>query len=306
LQWGVEAIDLLRRAAPRARLVLTLHDYLLLCPREGQLLTTAGRPCRGPSLDACRRCLPDRSTVEFALRDRSLRDACRAFDQLIAPSEFLRDRFIAAGWDAARIAVLRNGAAADPPAPSRLAPDGRRDRFAIFGNCSRFKGTLVALEASSRLSVAGIDHALALHGSAAAQGEVFQQELAEALAATPAATQPGAYAPGDLPARIAAADWVVVPSLWWEHAPLVILEAFRHRRPVICSGIGGMAELVTDGVNGLHAPAGDAAGLAAAMRQAATQPGLWTQLVNSIQPPRIMPMVVDDHVKLYHELCRAA
>ena len=40
------------------------------------------------------------------------------------------------------------------------------------------------------------------------------------------------------------ADWIVVPSIWWENAPLVILEARAAGRPVICSGIGGMAELV--------------------------------------------------------------
>ena len=38
------------------------------------------------------------------------------------------------------------------------------------------------------------------------------------------------------------ADWIVVPSIWWENAPLVILEARAAGRPVICSGIGGMAE----------------------------------------------------------------
>ena len=67
---------------------------------------------------------------------------------------------------------------------------------------------------------------------------------------------------------MAEVDWVVVPSIWWENAPLVIQEAFRHRRPVICGDIGGMAEMVRDGVDGLHAPverprrpgAGDAPG----------------------------------------------
>ena len=47
-------------------------------------------------------------------------------------------------------------------------------------------------------------------------------------------------------------DWVVVPSIWWETGPLVVMEAFQYGRPVICSDIGGMSEKVTDGVNGLH------------------------------------------------------
>ena len=52
--------------------------------------------------------------------------------------------------------------------------------------------------------------------------------------------------------RAAVANYVVVPSIWWENSPVVIQEAYAARRPVICSGIGGMAEKVIDGVTGLH------------------------------------------------------
>ena len=95
---------------------------------------------------------------------------------------------------------------------------------------------------------------------------------------------------------MAAADWVVVPSIWFENAPLVILEAFRHRRPVICGGIGGMAELVTDGVDGLHAPVGDPAGLAAVLRRAAEEPGLWDRLVAGIRPPPDLDVAARRHL----------
>ena len=42
------------------------------------------------------------------------------------------------------------------------------------------------------------------------------------------------------------------PSIWWENSPVVIQESFFHGRPMICSNIGGMAEKITDGVDGLH------------------------------------------------------
>jgi glycosyltransferase involved in cell wall biosynthesis len=70
----------------------------------------------------------------------------------------------------------------------------------------------------------------------------------------------------------------VIPSIWWENSPLVIQEAFFHRRPIICSDIGGMAEKVTDGVNGIQFRRGNAHSLAGAMRRAAETPGLWDQL----------------------------
>ncbi|MEO3475140.1 glycosyltransferase family 4 protein [Roseomonas sp. CAU 1739] len=306
LLWGMEGIDWLRRILPRATMVATLHDYFLLCPREGQLLTADGRLCQGPSGDACRRCFPDRLVSDFMLRELGLRGAFTAFDTLIAPSAFLRDRFIQAGWDAERLRLLRNAIPAAEPAPHRGAADGRRDRFAVFGNVNRFKGALVALAASARLSAEGVAHGLAIHGDTAWQSDAYLAEFAAAIEAAPAARHHGAYAPVELRARIAAADWVVVPSIWWENAPLVILEAFRHRRPVICGDVGGMAEAVRDGIDGLHAPVGDADGLAAVMRQAAETPGLWDRLVEGIAKPPDLDAAAVAHLALYRSLIRSS
>ena len=300
LLFGMEGVDMLRRAAPRARMVATLHDYFAICPREGQLLTAEGALCPGPAPDRCRRCFPDRAPLEFGLRNLALRDAFRAFDTLIAPSRFLRERFVAAGWDGSRIVVMPNAVPATAPVPHRALSKGeRRDRFAVFGNVNRFKGTLVALRASARLSTQGVAHGLAVHGGTAWQTDAFLAEFAAALAAAPAARHAGTYVPAEMAARIAAADWVVIPSIWWENAPLVILEAFRHRRPVICSAAGGMAELVTDGVDGLHFPLGDAEALAAAMRRAIETPRLWARLVAGIRPPPDMDDAARAHLGLY-------
>jgi glycosyltransferase involved in cell wall biosynthesis len=77
-----------------------------------------------------------------------------------------------------------------------------------------------------------------------------------------------AWRPGRA-ARMARVDWVVVPSLWWEIFCLVLSEAWACGRPVIASDVGGLAERVTDGGDGLLFPLGDARALAEAMRRAA-------------------------------------
>ncbi|WP_149537634.1 glycosyltransferase family 4 protein [Siccirubricoccus phaeus] len=305
LLWGVEGIDLLRRAAPQARMIFTAHDFFPICPQEGQLLTTDGRLCNGPSLDACQTCFPGRAGADFVMRGLQMRDVFRDFDRILTPSAFARERYVAAGWPAGQIEVIPNGLLPAPPAPHRPAPDGRRDRIGFFGHLNRFKGGLVLLGASRLLQAAGVAHRLTLHGGAAYQSESFMETLKADLAATPAAQWGGPYQAGQLPGLMAQVDWVVVPSIWWENAPLVIQEAFLHRRPVICGEIGGMAEMVRDGVDGLHAPVNDAAGLARILKYAVETDGLWERLVARIEPPPTIAEVAKRHLSLYQSVLEA-
>jgi glycosyltransferase involved in cell wall biosynthesis len=119
-----------------------------------------------------------------------------------------------------------------------------------------------------------------LHGANLEQQKVeFQRQFNDLIDATAAnVTLMGRYSHDELPRLMANVDWVIVPSVWWENSPMVIQESFLHGRPVICSDIGGMAEKVSDGVNGLHFRAGNAANLAATIRRAVGTPGLWESL----------------------------
>ena len=300
---GVEVIDLIRRCLPDSRIVMTLHDYYPLCANDGQMVTRAGTLCHAARPDACRACFPERSLTDFRLRALHIGNALDQVDQFIAPSHFLRERFIASGFEPGRITVIPNGLPTADPTPARR--DLRRDRFAFFGHINRFKGATVALEASALLSEQGVAHALSLHGGTEHQAEDTLSRFAAARAKAPNARYGGGYRRGDLPRLIADADWVVFPSQWWENAPLVINEAFQHWRPVICSAIGGALELVQDGVNGLHFPVGDAASLAATMRRAIEQPGLWQRLVDGIAPPVSIDESASRHVEFYRDLIAA-
>ena len=297
---GVEIVGLIRRCLPNTRIVMTLHDYYPLCANDGQMVTRAGALCHAARPDTCRSCFPERSLTDFKLRALHIANALNHVDKFIAPSRFLRDRFLAAGFPFDRIAVVPNGFPAIEPTPARR--NLRRDRFAFFGHINRFKGATVALEASTLLSEQGVAHALSLHGGTDHQANETLSCFAAARAKAPAARYGGAYQRSDLPRLIADADWVVFPSQWWENAPLVINEAFQHWRPVICSAIGGALELVQDGVNGLHFPVGDGASLAAAMRRAIEEPGLWQRLIDGIVPPVSIEESASRHLDLYRDL----
>lgn len=67
---------------------------------------------------------------------------------------------------------------------------------------------------------------------------------------------------------------LIVPSLWYEGFPLTILEAFCTGTPVIASRLGGMREIVEDGINGLHFEPGNVAQLAQRVNQVTKQPEL--------------------------------
>ncbi|MBP2298996.1 glycosyltransferase family 4 protein [Azospirillum picis] len=302
---GVEMLFLIRRVCPDAKIVYTLHDYYPICANDGQMVTAADRAlCEKASPDACHRCFPERPADQFLLREKHIKAMFGLVDRFLAPSRFLRDRYVAWGLDADRIEVMGNSRPVVEPAPSRETADGgRRDAFAYFGNLNPFKGVTVALEAVASMARQGLAPSLAVHGGSLYQGQEFRGRLSDAFeAARGLATPRGPYRREEMPALMAAADWVVMPSVWWENAPLVIQEAFQHRRPVICSGIGGMAEAVRDGVDGLHVRPNDPADLARVMTRAMTEPGLWERLSANIPAVRPTEEAALLHLALYGEL----
>lgn len=306
LMLGVEMLFLVRRVLPRAKILLSLHDYYAICAHDGQMVTTGERRlCNAAQPDACRRCFPHLETEHFVLRERHLKTHFSVVDQFLAPSEFLRRRYIAWGLAPEKIAVLRNARPLQQATPHRaLKRGGQRNRFAYFGNLNPNKGILVLLEASRLLDQRRPGAArLDIFGGAPFQSDAFKADLKAALAAAgPAAAWHGAYQPGELPQLMREIDWVVTPSLWWENAPLVIDEAFAHRRPVIASDIGGMAEAVTDGRDGLTFRAGDALALADTLERALAEPQLWNKLVTGIRPHRSLEICAADHLLTYRAL----
>ena len=67
----------------------------------------------------------------------------------------------------------------------------------------------------------------------------------------------GGYNNEDIAKIFSEIDVLVVPSIWYENSPLVIQEAFLAKVPVIASWIGGIPELVQNGINGLLFKPGD-------------------------------------------------
>jgi len=301
---GLEMLIVIRQECPDAKVLLTLHEFAAICARDGQMMKTGGnRLCFRSGPEDCRQCFPERSPEDFWLRKHRFQSFFRNIDMFIAPSEFLRQRYISWGIPQDQITVIENGQIErEPLAPRELVAEGRRNRFGFFGQVTPFKGLDVLLRALNGLPrKARRNIVLEVNG---ANLEAQQPELRERIQALLKPLQAegvvqwlGPYEPTAIADRMATIDWVLVPSIWWENSPMVIQEAFGLGRPVVCSSIGGMAEKVTDGIDGLHVPAGNPVAWGDVMQRLADQePGYWEKLRAGIRKPLSARQCADLHL----------
>ncbi|MDX6555993.1 MAG: hypothetical protein QOD86_2188 [Miltoncostaeaceae bacterium] len=315
---GYDMLRIVRDTLPDAPIIYTLHEFMPICHRQGQMVRTVDeRPCLEESPRRCHECFPDVSRQAFFLRKLFVQSQFALVDQFIAPSRFLMERYLDWGVPPERIRFEEYGRR--PMAGSAEPPRERRDRFGFFGQLNPFKGIDVLLRAMQRLSAERADAGapdepdggrplarLRVHGANLdLQPGGFQNEIRALLDDTrDAVTFVGRYEPSDIGRLMEAVDWVVIPSVWWENSPLVIQEAFAHGRPVIASDIGGMAEKVADGVDGIHFRAGDPDDLAETIRTAVSTPGLWDRLRSGIGDVYPMATHVGEMCSLYTALMK--
>jgi glycosyltransferase involved in cell wall biosynthesis len=291
---GVDLLSQIRRVLPEAKIIYTLHEFLPICHRDGQMVRSfSSELCGEASPRRCNECFPEISQQSFFLRERFVRGHFENVDLFLAPSAQLMEKYLRWGIEPERIEVEEYGRLAPPvraPEPSQTKSP---TNIGFFGQLSYFKGAQTMMEAMSLLDEDSNAH-LWLHG---ANLELQTQEFQEEFAARhetlrDRVTFRGSYDHAELPKLMADLHWVLVPSIWWENSPLVIQEAFFHRRPIICSDVGGMAEKVRDGVDGIHFRVGDAFSLARTIESATTNPRLWRSLRDDIREPHPM----DTHI----------
>ena len=240
----------------RVPVVLTVHDYKLICP--SYLMLRGGQPC-----DACvdggyYRCLVHRchkaslaSSAVYAAEAYFTRFARQyaKISAFLCPSGFMAGLLKRAGFPPDR--VIHHPNCVDPNA---YAPSFQPGEYVLYaGRLSAEKGVVTLLQAilSARIPIR------------IAGGGPMAGALRDWIAQHPAANVVlEGHCDGErLRQLYQNAAFVVVPSEWYENAPMSVIEAFAYGKAVIASSIGGLPELVIDGETGYLFPCGDQAHL---------------------------------------------
>jgi len=243
-------------------IVWTLHDYRLICPNTSLL-------SRG---EICERCIPNRFyeamlqrckkgslaasfiAMLTTLYERLERIPTR-IDRFVTPSEFLRSKLIEGGFGPGRIACVPNFVDL-----ALYAGRPERDYFCYLGRLSHEKGLDILIRAVAKLETGR----LLIVGD----GPEADDLKALALELGTSRVEFAGYRSGEELKRILAeSQFLVLPSRWYENLPFAVMEAFASSKAVVASRIGGIPEMVDDGVNGLLFPPGDVEALAACLRR---------------------------------------
>jgi glycosyltransferase involved in cell wall biosynthesis len=218
-----------------AAAVMTLHNYRLMCLPSTFLRD--GRICedciaRTPWPGIVHRCYRDSLPGSAALAaSLSLHKMLRTFDRValyLPVSEFVRNKYIEAGFAAERLRVKSNFAWAT------TRREGPGDHFVYLGRLSAEKGVRTLVSAWKHMSAK-----LVIVGDGP-EGGRLRDVAPKTIEFT------GLVHHAEVADLLRGARALLVPSLWYEAQPRVILEAYATGVPVIASRIGGLPDFVID------------------------------------------------------------
>ena len=226
------------------------------------------------------------AAADITRRNDYIRDALAHVSRFICPSRFLAKEMKRYGYPEEKLLVSDYGFRTEAFDDFRRTV-GDGIRFGYVGTPAELKGVHVLVKAFREL--AADNASLEIFGDT----QTFPQYTAwlRGLAGDARVSFHGRFAPDAVAEVFSQIDVLVVPSIWFENSPLVIHEAFMSRTPVIASNLGGMADLVENGVSGLLFKPGDYKDLAAKMRALLEEPAMIENLAGAA--PRVKTVAED-------------
>jgi len=324
---SVDFVKIARDAG--AKVVVTLTDFLPICLR-GQLLDYRGELCSGPETDyKCSKCvwMVKRmrkgifETVRIGLlhvgpvawlarriiarlisgRRRDIRNALNRADAIIAPTLALRDEYVKWGLRPEKMQRLGYGIDAKPFAQFKRAPSDVV-RFGFIGQALPHKGLHVLLKAAEMIKDKRFQ-VVVFAGTDLPGSREYMDGLKEMMSRGHVSWR-GTFPFDKIADAYAEFDALVVPSLWYENSPLVVLYAQQSRTPLIVSDFGGLTEFVRDSETGLVFEPGNEKALAQAMSRFIGKPSLCAEMAARIAPPPGIEENAARVMEIYAELMK--
>ena len=224
-------------------------------------------------------------------------------DRFVVLTQWALETVASNGAPSGKLALNRLGLSQPKPDP-KPGPERQPTRAPItvgyLGRFDRIKGVLDLARAATSLP-REVPIRVEFRGPEGGPAErAVVAEIRRLAAGDPRVTVESAVSPADAPRVLGRWDLLCCPSLTLEGGPTVAIEAHAVGTPVIGARIGGLAELVTDGVNGRLIQPGDWRGLATCLREAASDPaGTIDRWRAAVPPVRTMDDIAADYLALY-------
>jgi glycosyltransferase involved in cell wall biosynthesis len=280
-------------------IIWTLHDYSLICPNTTYL--SHGKICEKckhnkfywPSIEKCKKNSFSASTMAgFEATAHKIRKSYEIVDFYIAPSEFIRNKFVEYSVDKNKIKRIDHFT--NFRCDCEVTTKG--DYYLYVGRISEEKGIKTLMDAAIKVN----SSKLKIAGGGPLQNEMInyvksrdKNNIIEFL---------GHQSQEQLVELYANCKFIVVPSEWYEIAGLIILEAFSCGKPAIGSDIGGIPELIKDTERGFIYKTGDVEDLSAAIKYLLNNPDLVAEMGHNARQFIENEMSPDMHYKKLIEI----
>lgn len=281
--------------------VMTAHDLKLACPSHEMLVNgQICERCKGGRFIHCvtNRCIKGSTALSalVALESAVHRLAglySGNLSRIVVPSQFLGDKLVE--WGVPRELICHIPNAVDISGFEPVRDAGRP--FVYFGRMTASKGVITLIDAALR---SGLQ--LVMVGT----GELDDELRARARGHANIQFS-GRLSGAALWQQVSAARAVVLPSEWYENAPMSILEAYALGRPVLGARIGGIPEMIDEGETGWLCESGNPDALADAMQAVADTPDARLREMGAAARARVLrdynaDLYADRMVALYADL----
>jgi glycosyltransferase involved in cell wall biosynthesis len=231
----------------------------------------------------------------LAARSPALLSALADVSAVIAPTRNLEERLQRFGIPRAKLRFMPYGVPASSPNAHAAHVPGTPLRVAFIGTLAAHKGAHLLVEALERLP--SVELHANLFGELA--DNAYCRRLQTAAGRDARVRLCGRFEADAMADVLAETDVLVVPSLWDENAPLVLLQALAHRCPVIAADVPGLVEPMRLGIDGWTFQRNDAADLAATLARIAADPAMLRSVRAASSSVRTVDDVCDDLLALY-------